>query len=198
LNARGCRHRTDCSALGIVHAPFPTLPIFVADVERTNSQQCFTWPVPPGNGAREVNPFGRVFVLAFVYEPEAGPAAGFSRTGREVDHGGSPAALVGQKQSQARAVRTKRRWKRTDTPPMSPKTTVSDIGYGHGSAGRFGSIRTGSAAQSSRFRRVDVDGRPRGRLMPQSLACIFRNAYVEFGILPLFPDFVHGHFLRQL
>jgi hypothetical protein len=71
---------------------------------------------------------------------------------------------------------------------MQPSTGISAIGFGRGSAGRFGSTRTGSAAQSSRRNRVDVGGRPRGRFMPQSFTCIFRNAYAQLGFLLRFPN----------
>jgi hypothetical protein len=70
---------------------------------------------------------------------------------------------------------------------MQPSTGISASGFGRGSAGRFGSTRTGNAAQSSRRNRVDDEGRPRGRFMPQSVACIFRNAYAQLGFLHRFP-----------
>jgi hypothetical protein len=71
---------------------------------------------------------------------------------------------------------------------MQPSMGIWAVGLGRGSAGRFGSTRTGNAAPSSRRNRVDDAGRPRGRLMTQSFTCIFRNAYVQLGRLPLFPN----------
>jgi hypothetical protein len=55
------------------------------DVASTNSQRSYARRVPLNDGAREIHPFRRVVVLAPVNEPKAGPAAGFGRTGREVD-----------------------------------------------------------------------------------------------------------------
>ena len=58
-------------------------------------------------------------------------------------------------------------------------------------------MRTGTAVQSSRRNRVDDSGRPRGRLMSQSVARIFRNAYVDAALLPAFGHFVPRPFLRD-